>query len=598
MNNGNNSQDPQKNLIKAEQVSGLPHLTESQKTTYADGIQKLWDVIQSRPPDHREYQQAQSKLIEVSQNIKNRYTQWKQSQQQAQQAQQAQRAQQQGGLIQTQQGGQKAVTRPSNQNQQSVQSLGNFIAPQSVPQMAPQVLEHVQRFPYTLPPHIPLGSPEAESWLAEAKLQYGQALQKAEIGNQRLRQLKSIEASHAANNTPFTAEEQQQLNMKQAAFQKTIAEGKRFIENFRQQQAELKSQLERKSGAAGQGAVLNRATQQSLPVASQQSGQPAQPPVNQAPNAQALNPALESTRNQVNAQGRSPLSPSAMGQPNLGHAPPSTQQPLTQPQNATSIHSNTPHQPLGISTTSGAQSNPQHHNSPQTTQPQSSMQPGQPRPLSHQAAMAQAARSYSHPHAQTTPQSASTHAHPHQIGGRDQVNNNAKMPIPKNLNVAQPQPVTMGPARPTFSGGPSNGAMGMMGQPAIQKPPGFVLEGEGERVLSKKKLDELVRQVTGGGEGLGGEGLTAEVEESILQVADDFVDQVITSACRLAKLRHSSTLEIRDIQLILERNYNIRVPGYASDEIRTVRKFQPAPGWSQKMQAINAAKVMGGKTDL
>lgn len=40
------------------------------------------------------------------------------------------------------------------------------------------------------------------------------------------------------------------------------------------------------------------------------------------------------------------------------------------------------------------------------------------------------------------------------------------------------------------------------------------MEGEGDRVLSKKKLDELVRQVTGGGQGLdGGEGLTPDVEE-------------------------------------------------------------------------------------
>jgi transcription initiation factor TFIID subunit 12 len=31
--------------------------------------------------------------------------------------------------------------------------------------------------------------------------------------------------------------------------------------------------------------------------------------------------------------------------------------------------------------------------------------------------------------------------------------------------------------------------------------------------LNKKKLDELVRQVTGGGEGMGGETLTPEVEE-------------------------------------------------------------------------------------
>ena len=86
--------------------------------------------------------------------------------------------------------------------------------------------------------------------------------------------------------------------------------------------------------------------------------------------------------------------------------------------------------------------------------------------------------------------------------------------------------------------------------------------------------------------------------QSILALADDFVDQVITSACRLAKLRQSSTLEIRDIQLILERNYNIRIPGYASDEIRTVRKFAPAQGWTQKMSAVQAAKVTGGKTEL
>ena len=82
--------------------------------------------------------------------------------------------------------------------------------------------------------------------------------------------------------------------------------------------------------------------------------------------------------------------------------------------------------------------------------------------------------------------------------------------------------------------------------------------------------------------------------QTILQLADDFVDSVITSACRVAKLRNSATLDIRDLQLILERNYNIRIPGYASDEVRTVRKFNPATGWTQKMNAVQAAKVMGG----
>ena len=52
-----------------------------------------------------------------------------------------------------------------------------------------------------------------------------------------------------------------------------------------------------------------------------------------------------------------------------------------------------------------------------------------------------------------------------------------------------------------------------MGQPAFQKPPQYAVADEAGRVLNKNKLDELVRQVTGGSEGLGGEGVSADVEE-------------------------------------------------------------------------------------
>jgi transcription initiation factor TFIID subunit 12 len=63
--------------------------------------------------------------------------------------------------------------------------------------------------------------------------------------------------------------------------------------------------------------------------------------------------------------------------------------------------------------------------------------------------------------------------------------------------------------------GINSGPSGVMGQPAIQKQPPFLLQGTGERVLDKKKLDELVRQVTGGS----GEGLGAEVEEVCLPLS-------------------------------------------------------------------------------
>ncbi len=80
-------------------------------------------------------------------------------------------------------------------------------------------------------------------------------------------------------------------------------------------------------------------------------------------------------------------------------------------------------------------------------------------------------------------------------------------------------------------------------------------------------------------------------------MADSFVDDVLHMACRNAKERGSKVLEIRDIQLVLERNYNIRIPGYSSDELRTVRKVQPAQAWMTKMNVVNAAKVMPGKGD-
>lgn len=150
---------------------------------------------------------------------------------------------------------------------------------------------------------------------------------------------------------------------------------------------------------------------------------------------------------------------------------------------------------------------------------------GTPVALTQSAALSAAARQYTDSRGGIN---ASTGSSSYlQLGNREQ-NTNPKIagataikqsePIKHNINVSTPQPVVMGPARPTMAGPTSGGPIGLMGQPAIPKAPGFVLEGEGDRVLSKKKLDELVRQVTGSGvsdaeAGIGdGDGLTPEVE--------------------------------------------------------------------------------------
>ena len=198
-----------------------------------------------------------------------------------------------------------------------------------------------------------------------------------------------------------------------------------------------------------------------------------------------------------------------------------------------------------------------------------------------------------------TPTSASFPPNMHNSGGQQSANMQApnnKFPIQKQIQLDPrilSQPVPGPAARPTLANA------GMLAQPGMVRPAAYVLEGEGDRVLSKRKLDELVRQVTGGGE----DGfLAAEVEESILHMADDFIDNVVTAACKMAKLRPNGPggagtppcLEARDLQIVLERNYGIRVPGYGLEEVRAVKRFQPTVEWQRKMQAVQTAKTLNG----
>ncbi|EJD52458.1 hypothetical protein AURDEDRAFT_82059 [Auricularia subglabra TFB-10046 SS5] len=68
-----------------------------------------------------------------------------------------------------------------------------------------------------------------------------------------------------------------------------------------------------------------------------------------------------------------------------------------------------------------------------------------------------------------------------------------------------------------------------------------------------------------------------EVEDLLLDVADEFIDSVANFSCKLAKHRGGDALEVRDLQLHLERNHNIRIPGFASDETRMSISQSSAP---------------------
>lgn len=63
--------------------------------------------------------------------------------------------------------------------------------------------------------------------------------------------------------------------------------------------------------------------------------------------------------------------------------------------------------------------------------------------------------------------------------------------------------------------------------------------------MTKTRLQELVKEVDPT------EQLDEEVEEMLLQLADDFVETTISAACQLAKHRHANSVEVKDVQLYL-----------------------------------------------
>ncbi|KAJ5110938.1 hypothetical protein N7532_001473 [Penicillium argentinense] len=635
------AQQQHSNLIRTDQVQKLPHLNDQQKAQHTQLVRTLWEALNTRDPTTQEYQSAHAKLSQLSQTLMKGMRIFQQNRQQA--LQQHQAAQQQA------QAGNQHLNTAQVQHGQPVQRQP--LNPQNLGQLLPQIQAKVSSLNFYLPPNVT--QEQVQTWIPEARLRYGIALQKQEVGRARITDLRAqFNQRQTAGN--MSQEEITEFKNRQLAAEKLYREGSDFLNKFKEQQETFKmqSQQTQPMSQAAQGATAPQTQAATTAPAATQPAAPTQTATGNATNAmpgQAPTPAAHTINSAVNAarnqagQAMSPSTsqpgqapPSAGGTPAPSNAAPPAQRPQPPSQQGTP----------GAQITFSQTPNPD-GSTPTPTNSQQGMNQGPPRALSQTAAMQQAATyNTTNPSQPAQPpqpmnQTANNQAtHPQgYLANRNTEASarNINMVIPKNLNVSTPEPVSMPSSRPTLSGGPSHGAMGMMGQPAVQKHPGYVLEGEGQHVLSKRMLDILVRQVTGGGEG---EMLSPDAEEVspddpayhdfefgyyvlelpcrpvpevpkpdpetlrrkqnalfVLSMADDFVDDVITQACRLAKLRPSSSLEIRDIQLVLERNYNMRISGFATDDLRTVKKPQPTQGWLQKMSAVQAAKVTQGRSE-
>ncbi|CAD6991806.1 transcription initiation factor TFIID subunit 12 isoform X2 [Ceratitis capitata] len=103
---------------------------------------------------------------------------------------------------------------------------------------------------------------------------------------------------------------------------------------------------------------------------------------------------------------------------------------------------------------------------------------------------------------------------------------------------------------------------------------------ENQPILTKPRLLELVREVDVTAQ------LDEDVEELLLQIADDFVEDAVKATCGFAKHRKVSKVEVRDVQLHLERKWNMWIPGFGTDELRPYKRAAITEAHKQRLALI------------
>ncbi|RID80873.1 hypothetical protein BRARA_A03504 [Brassica rapa] len=115
----------------------------------------------------------------------------------------------------------------------------------------------------------------------------------------------------------------------------------------------------------------------------------------------------------------------------------------------------------------------------------------------------------------------------------------------------------------------------MLTQPPVSQPgnQAKTVSSENEvsdnRILGKRNIHELLQQV----------------EATLADIAEDFLESITTFGCSLAKHRKSDTLRT-SCSMLVKRNWNIRPPGFSSDEIKAFRKPLTTDIHKERLAAI------------
>lgn len=559
-------------MYQPAQIRNLPLLSEEEKVKYEHGVTGLWARMNNSPPNSQEHLAARNKIIEFSRMLITKI-QGRRAQAQQQQGQQAgaQRPQGQAGQQQQAAAQQKptpaaAAAKPAgNANggasaqSTAAEKASATAAALTQPKVPERLMQHVNKMTFKAPHHLAEKSPaDAAKWIEDLKVRYGRALMTMESAKAKVATMDKGFHDRAQAGNPLKDEELRQYREHREKQLELHSNGQKWIETVRKQQEGVQG-LSQGQNAGAAAAAQNKAngtpTQQNQNVTAsvnaaveaaknqqQMAGQPS-PAANNTPTPQqqqqhaarmAQNAAAVKQEPQppppvntalANAQAQTPAQGAArVGTPQSANAqaPGGPTRALSHSAAMSLANQRAAAQPANAA----AMANQQQQQQPQQQQPPQQQQ--QQQPQQQQAAGTPnggtpGAVSNTGVNTAVQPQQTQQghpHAHPPQQQQQPPASLQSKMPIQKQLPeraTAVPQGVTLGggvaAGRPTLSqGGGTLG--GVMNQPAMAKVPAYSHDAEGDHVLSKKKLDELVRQVCGApAEGSDSNLLTPEVEE-------------------------------------------------------------------------------------
>jgi transcription initiation factor TFIID subunit 12 len=443
-----------------------------------------------------------------------------------------------------------AAAAPTQNQNQTPQAAAAAAAAR--PKIPDHILQRVNNIAFRTPPHLANNAPASVAkWIEDLKDKYSRALFTMDSSKAKVASMEKIFKDRADAGKPFQKEELRTYQIRREQQLKFYQEAHKWIETVQKQQESLQPNQQQAGAQAapnGNGMTTSGNQQSNTQMASNAAQNNAQTATQNV--TASVTAAVEAAKNQQNlaaaANRPSPANGTSTPTPTPNQTRPIPQQ---QPQGQPQVKTEQPHPPAVNTAQAQAAAQAQATARVQTPQSATPVTAGGPtRALSHSAAMTLAnqraantpgtAQSQGQPAAvgvgvggavnqgavvpgavqqqQQQQQLGHPHAHPTQT----QAGFQAKMPIPKQLPekaTAVPQGVTVGggvaAGRPTMSQG-SGTLGGVMNQPPIARIPAYSHDAEGDHVLSKKKLDELVRQVCGGsGDSQDGNLLTPDVEE-------------------------------------------------------------------------------------